>query len=77
MTKHSLASVLALSFSVMYAEEAPVLTLSNRSFVISNTNTKIFRKTHLQKKELQESRQVNSGCTPYLSEGHEAVLGNY
>lgn len=29
MTKHSLASVLALSFSVMYAEEAPVLTLSN------------------------------------------------
>jgi len=77
MTKHSLASVLALSFSVMYAEEAPVLTLSNRSFAISNTNTKIFRKTHLQKKELQESRQVNSGCTPYLSEGHEAVLGNY
>ena len=28
MTKHSLASVLALSSSVMYAEEAPVLTLS-------------------------------------------------
>jgi hypothetical protein len=50
MTKHSLASVLALSFCVMYAEEAPALTLSNRSFAISNTNTKIFRKTHLEKK---------------------------
>ena len=44
MIKHSLASVLALSFSVIYAEEAPVLTLSNRSHAISNTNTKIFRK---------------------------------
>jgi len=67
MTKHSLASVLALSSSVMYAEEAPVLTLSNRSHAISNTNTKIFRKTQLGKK-IQESRQVDSGCIPYLSE---------
>ena len=66
MTKHSLASILALSSSVMYAEEAPVLTLSNRSHAISNTNTKIFRKTQLGKN--QENRQVDSGCIPYLSE---------